>query len=178
LAWSSKFNCWEGSKQPLLRLGVSISHICCNPKWSRSSTSSTSTIQSKEKHRLHALDAQFSHVFISRETPVLNMTVSGHALLLSLSPPSNQIRDTQSFRSGTGYALRNAQDSSINCWGNLFHSIVRLPVDSLFPGSDKPWVSPPATSRRERISLQDSNTFITGESMTKFEGDDSLYPVA
>jgi len=39
----------------------------------------------------------------------------------------------------------------MHCWGNLFHYTVGLPVDSLFPGSDKPGVSPPATSRRSTL---------------------------
>jgi hypothetical protein len=41
--------------------------------------------------------------------------------------------------------------TAVHCWGNLFHYTVRLPVDSLFPGSDKPGVSPPATSRRSTL---------------------------
>jgi hypothetical protein len=100
VAWSSKFNYWEGSKKPLLLFGcVDILYLlqpkmevdcdCTCTCTGNLNTSSTSIIPSKEKYSLHALDARFSHIVISREMSVPNMTVSGLALLLSLRPPFN-----------------------------------------------------------------------------------------
>jgi hypothetical protein len=69
------------------------------------STSSTCIIQSKEFYHLHALDARLSHIIIPKEVPVPNMSVSGKALLLSLSL---QLNKRHTIFPGIGYALRNA----------------------------------------------------------------------
>jgi hypothetical protein len=85
-------------------LGVLTSHTCCNPKWSglyvyrKPSTSSTNVICPKEQYCPHAPNAQFSHGVTSREMSIPTMTVSGIIFLLSLSPPSNNIKETRSFR--------------------------------------------------------------------------------